>query len=289
MDERRIQTISQKALQALLYEVSASPKPGLVDRFNQGAHADMDFFTFMSSSAALSNYFDHCVTEGVNYSGQNPEELFQALRGLGIDAEKAMFKATDGVNTHKGLVFSLGIICAAASCCMMENESESVDTDTICAKISLMTQGLCMRELTFMNKSEGLTFGEKLYQKYGLKGIRGEVESGFPTVRNYSLPVLKKLKSMQTLHINDILVQVLLHLMRVNEDTNIVARHDLKTLKFVHYYSNQVLDSGGMLTPKGVEMVYEMDKEFIRRNISPGGSADLLAVTVMFDLLSQMN
>ena len=198
-----------------------------------------------------------------------------------------MFEATGGVNTHKGLIFSLGIICAAASCCMMENEFKNVDADTICAKVSLMTEGLCLRELTSLNKSEGLTYGEKLYQKYGLRGIRGEVESGFRTVRNYSLPVLKKLKSMKTFHINDILVQTLLHLMAVNEDTNIVARHDLETLEFVQHYASRVLTSGGMLTPKGMEMVYQMDREFIRRNISPGGSADLLAVTVMFDLLFQ--
>ena len=287
MGKRRIQTIAQKALLALLYEVSASPKPGLVDRFNQGSHRDMDFFTFMASSASLANYFFNCVEEGMKYSGQNPEELFDALRGIGIDAEKAMFEATEGVNTHKGLIFSLGIICAAASCCIEENEDESVDTDALCAKVSLMTQGLCLRELAFMNKSGGLTHGEKLYQKYGLKGIRGEVESGFPTVRNCSLPVLKKLKTEKTFHINDILVQTLLHLMEVNEDTNIVARHDMETLEFVQHYARRVLDSGGMLTTQGVQRVCEMDREFIRRNISPGGSADLLAVTVMLDLLSE--
>src|SRR4051812_47765287 len=113
MAEHWIQTISQKALLSLLYEVSASPKPGLVDRYNQGAHKDMDFFTFMASSAALSNYFNDCVAEGVKYSGQNPQELFFSLRSLGVDAEKSMFEATDNVNTHKGLIFSLGIICAA--------------------------------------------------------------------------------------------------------------------------------------------------------------------------------
>lgn len=287
MSELWIQTIAQKALIALLYEVSASPKPGLVDRFNQGAHKDMNFFTFMASSASQVNYFFNCASEGVRYAGQNPEELFQVLREIGIDAEKAMFEATKGVNTHKGLIFSLGVICAAASCCVMENNGRNVDTDTVCAKVSQMTHGLCFRELTLMSKPRELTHGEKLYQKYGFKGIRGEVESGFPTVRNCSLPELKKLKSMETLEINDILVQTLLHLMAVNEDTNIAARHDKETLEYVQHYARRVLDSGGMLTMQGGRMVYEMDREFIQRNISPGGSADLLAVTVMFDLLSE--
>ena len=83
---------------------------------------------------------------------------------------------------------------------MLENKPEDLDVDAICGKTSQMTQGLCQRELTFLNKSEDLTNGEILYQKYGLKGIRREVESGFPTVRNYSLPMLKKLKNMKTLH-----------------------------------------------------------------------------------------
>lgn len=272
---------------SLLYEVSASPKPGLVDRFNQGAHTDMDFFTFMASSASLTHYFFNCAVEGMKYSGQNPEKLFGDLRDFGIGAEKAMFEATEGVNTHKGLIFSLGIICAAASCCMLENEVECVDTDTLCTKVSQMTQGLCSRELEFISKSDGLTYGEKTYRIYGFKGIRGEVEEGFPTVRNCSLPVFKKLKSQRTLHINDILVETLLQLMAVNEDTNIAARHNMEALEYVKQYASRVLESGGMLTPQGVQMIYEMDKEFIRKNISPGGSADLLAVTVMFDLLSE--
>lgn len=282
----RCENIARYALQALLYEVSASPKPGLVDRFNQGAHKDMDFFTFMSSSASLVFYFFNCAEAGIKYAGGDPEELFQALRGIGFKAEKAMFEATGGVNTHKGLIFSLGIICAAASCCMEENKTDSVDTETICGKISMMTKGLCLRELASMNKTEGLTYGEKLYRKYGLKGIRGEVESGFPTVRSCSLPVLKQLKSMKTYHMNDIYVQTLLHLMTVNEDTNIVARHDMETLEYVRQYARRILDAGGMLSEEGVRMVYEMDRAFIGRNISPGGSADLLAVTIMLGLLS---
>ncbi|OGO77041.1 MAG: triphosphoribosyl-dephospho-CoA synthase CitG [Clostridiales bacterium GWB2_37_7] len=288
MDEHRIPIISQKALLALLYEVSASPKPGLVDRFNQGAHKDMDFFTFMASSASLVYYFNSCAAEGMKYAGQSSEELFQALRGIGIEAEKAMFEATGGVNTHKGLIFSLGIICAAASCCMKENEVQNVDTDTLCAKISLMTKGLCLRELASMNKAEGFTYGEKLYNKYGFKGIRGEVESGFSTVRSCALPVLKELKAMGKYHMNDIYVQTLLHLVAVNEDTNIAARHDKETLKYVQQYASRVLEAGGMLSARGAQLVFEMDRDFIERNISPGGSADLLAVSIMFDLLSEI-
>ena len=236
--------IAQLAIQSLLYEVSASPKPGLVDRYNQGAHNDMDFFSFMASTASLVCYFYKAAAMGGKYAGQKATELFSALRGLGIEAEKAMLKATGGVNTHKGLEMK--------------------------------------------KHAELLTHGERLYKKYGFKGIRGEAESGFATVRNHALPELKRLKSKPGISLNDLLVQVLLVLMAVNEDTNIAARHDQETLEDVKKNAGRVLEAGGMLTAAGIRMVYQMDQEFIKRNISPGGSADLLAVTVMLDLLSEL-
>ncbi len=280
------ETIGQYAVTSLLYEVAATPKPGLVDRFNQGAHADMDFFSFMASSAALSTYFIKCALRGAEFQGYSQRELFESLRPVGLEAEKAMFRATGGVNTHKGLIFSLGIISAASAYSLKEKERQSPDVEEICEMVSCMTQGLCSRELAAMDKTDGLTHGETLYKKYGFNGIRGEVESGFPTVRNCSLPMLVRLKSLKTSHINDVLVQTLLHLMAVNEDTNIAARHDKDTLGYVKKYASEVLAAGGMYTASGIQMLQEMDREFINKNISPGGSADLLAVTIMFDLVS---
>ncbi len=279
--------ISRYALQSLLYEVSASPKPGLVDRFNQGAHKDMNFYTFMASSASLVDYFNECVEEGLKFAGLDAREMFKNLRAIGIEAEKAMYQATHGINTQKGLIFSLGVICAAASCCMKENKTDNLDIDVICTKISLMTKGLCSQELGSMTKVKGLTNGERLYKKYGFKGIRGEVENGFPTVRNHSLPFLKQLKSIKKYDLNDMFVQTLLYLVSINEDTNIAARHNKETMAYAQRYARCVLDAGGILTQQGKEMVFEMDRNFIKKNISPGGSADLLAVTIMFDLMSE--
>ncbi|WP_300304828.1 triphosphoribosyl-dephospho-CoA synthase CitG [Anaerosolibacter sp.] len=289
MDENLIRWISQQALLSLLYEVSASPKPGLVDRFNQGAHKDMNFFTFMASSSSLVYFFHDCAAKGVEYADKKPIELFKDLRGLGMEAEKTMFDATGGVNTHKGLIFSLGIISAAAACCVKEKGGNRINTDEICAKVSRMTHGLCKRELDSLNKTEGFTHGETLFNKYGYRGIRGEVESGFQTVRSCSLPTLKLLKAQRSYSMNDIFVQTLLHLMTVNEDTNIAARHSDKTLMYVQQYAKLVLAAGGILTEKGAQMVNEMDRDFIEKNISPGGSADLLAVTIMLDRLSEMS
>ena len=287
LEQAAIQIISRKAQQALLYEVSASPKPGLVDRFGPGAHKDMDFFTFMASSAALGPYYHMCAKVGAKFSGGHPWKLFQALRDIGVRAERTMFEVTGGVNTHKGLIFSLGIICAAASACMKEKGTGKADIEDVCWKVTMMTEGLCDRELADMKKTEGLTYGERLYREYGFKGIRGEVESGFITVRRHALPALQQAKALKSFSMNDCYVQTLLHLMAVNEDTNIAARFDAEKLEYVRRYAREVLSAGGMFTPEGIGMVYEMDRKFSVENISPGGSADLLAVTIMFDLLSE--
>lgn len=132
--------LEKTALLSLLLEVSSSPKPGLVDRFNCGAHRDMDFFTFMESSAALSGYFVKCALLGTEFQGDHPKELFRRLRPVGIAAERTMFQATGGVNTHKGLVFSLGILCAAAAHLMAVLETELLDAEELCGLIANMTE-----------------------------------------------------------------------------------------------------------------------------------------------------
>ncbi len=279
--------LSQNAVKSLLYEVSATPKPGLVDRYNNGAHKDMDFFSFMSSTAALGYFFYECALIGIGFRGYNYNELLSKIRIIGIKAENKMYKATGGANTQKGLIFSLGIICTAAANCYQEKKNTKITTEEICKKVSLMTEGITKRELGKAFKKEKMTYGEKLFVKYGIKGIRGEVESGFMTVREVSLPVLHRLLVLEKKSINDSLVQVLIHLIAKTEDTNILGRHDIKTVDYAKCMANKALLLGGIFTEEGKSFVEKMDVDFIEKNISPGGAADLLAVTVMFYFLCE--
>lgn len=279
--------ISKCAVEAMLYEVSATPKPGLVDRCNSGVHKDMDFFTFMSSSAALSLYFYKCAERGLVFNNQDDRELLSQLRGIGIEAENKMYHATEGVNTHKGLIFSLGIICAAVANCFTNGYGWPLSIEEICYKVSQMTRGITKRELVIIKKEGKLTSGERLYKQHGIKGIRGEVEAGFITVRKISFPVFFDLMNKNQGEINDILVQVLLHLMTVTEDTNVLARHDLDTLQYVKLCALHALKLGGIFTREGKDYLQQMEIDFIQRNISPGGSADLLAVTIMLYFLTE--
>ncbi len=97
----------------LLYEVSTTPKPGLVDRNNSGSHSDMDFFTFLDSSASLIPWFREFFCLGWDHSSESDGQIFERLRYAGQRAETAMFSATGGINTHKGLVFASAILCGA--------------------------------------------------------------------------------------------------------------------------------------------------------------------------------
>jgi triphosphoribosyl-dephospho-CoA synthase len=280
-----IQMIREAAQKSILYEAAATPKPGLVDRNNSGAHKDMDFFTFMASTAALSDVFAECAVEGLLYSSLDFTGLLQKIRPIGMEAEKRMFLATDGVNTHKGLIFSLGIVCAAAGSIFRKSQNPNIPRLEISRRVKEMTAGLSERELKGLSEKKMLTTGERLYIKYGLKGIRGQAESGFEAVLKAPITILTEMIDKKLLPINDILVHVLMYLMSDVEDSNVVGRHDLSTLRYVQGCAQKALTLGGMLTKKGKDYIYLMDNDFIQKGISPGGSADLLAVTVMMYLL----
>lgn len=276
--------ISEIAIKSMLLEVAATPKPGLVDRNNSGAHKDMDFYTFMESSASQVYTFYNCALEGLKFEGKENKELLNIIRPIGIEGENKMFNATRGTNTHKGLIFSLGIIAAAAGLQHKETKKQKMDIDDICHKVKDIAEGIVSRELGKLDNKDSLTYGEILYKNHGIKGIRGEAESGFSTVRYHSLPIFRELMKGEG-NLNDNLVQVIFHLMTITEDVNILGRHGVDALEYVKSKAKEVLALGGIFTEKGKKKILEVDKDFIYRNISPGGSADLLAVTLMLYLL----
>lgn len=288
MNDEFCKVVGRIAIKAMLYEVSATPKPGLVDRNNSGAHRDMDYFTFIDSTLALDKTFYDCTLAGMNFQGENFSLMMNTLRSIGIEGEKRMFGATNGVNTHKGLIFSMGIISAAVGTIYARGINSSLTAELVCQRVMEITRGLSERELCAINDKDKLTYGEKVYKIYGVKGIRGEAESGFITVGKYGIPIMKQLMDEKKGNINDILVQVLLYLMAVTEDINILGRHDLSTLNYVKDSAEKILKAGGIFEDEGRTKIIQLDKEFIMRNISPGGSADLLAVTVMLYLLENI-
>ena len=273
-----LQKVGQYLTQAILLEVSTHPKPGLVTRLSNGAHKDMSIFTFMMSSAVLSKAFNDLQDIGQAYRG-TLAELFCKLRSYGVGAEAELLRVTKGVNTQRGILFAGGIVSAVSGYAM----NMGLSRDALLPLIKEMAAGLVARELKNLDHA-AMTAGEKLYYKYGITGIRGEVENGFPSVVNYGLPALEDAFDKGAT-INDALVHALISLMTVVEDSNVIWRTDYDTLLEVQRIAKNILSLGSVFTEKGRMAIAETERYFLQRRISPGGSADLLSVTITLYLL----
>ncbi|MDD3250994.1 MAG: triphosphoribosyl-dephospho-CoA synthase CitG [Lachnospiraceae bacterium] len=284
MDSSPLYFITDLFEYALMAEVSATPKPGLVDRHDSGAHKDMNYDTFAASAAAIAPYLTQMACMGYRWEGKSREALFQAIRPIGVLAERSMFEATGNVNTHKGMIFSMGTIAAASGLYYRIYHKFSPE------KILLMAGQMCSRTLeqdfAKINGKNPRTHGELLYLRYGSKGIRGEAQKGFPSIREISLPALRKAKA-EGLDDNEAHLNTLLALMTQVDDTNVLIRTNPSLLNYEKAEAAHILRLGGAATPKGMDALRQLNEAFIKLNISPGGCADLLAVTIFLYQLEQ--
>lgn len=405
---------------ALLGEVYATPKPGLVDRHDTGAHRDMNFETFLRSTEAITPYMTDMFLLGLTgdfpkeaflnseqftllaqsnrnakylvetldqIPGFDPtmeytdgEKIFLKSRVIGMQAEKAMFEATNDVNTHKGMIFTMGIVLASMGMYVAENRNEIdrtelkkgrdsgnyVDGSNSCSKddqdseikrsalkenesyeivrqilatTKNMTCQILKKELSEMEKRPAKTHGEKLYAKYHELGIRGQAMEGFPIIGETAYPAMEAFNQMtrekaarhgtvreelfsvrqlqaselsafdSAQHIQDLKqstklsnrhfhaseqfenarnITVLLSIMAVLNDTNVLTRGTRDDLCWLQEASKEALQLGGAFTEEGIRMIEDMNRHCIERNLSPGGAADILAVTILlFKILKE--
>lgn len=257
-EERWVRRIGEWAQKALLFEAVTTPKPGLVDCANNGSHSDMDLFSFLSSASALRSYFEDCARLGLESAD------WQRLQHRGRLAEDDMFSAAQA-NTHKGAIFALGILCCALGRTGME-----ASLDEICGCAAQAGEYYLSQ---LKSASSHLTGGECQYRDHGLTGARGEAAGGFHTVRTVSLPALENALA-QGKSLNDAGLEALHALMACVQDSNIIRRAGLEGQRWVR-------ESVEHASAAPADM-RELDEQFIARRISPGGSADLLAVTYFF-------
>lgn len=272
-------TIGNCAWRALLEEVYTTPKPGLVDLMSSGAHKDMDVHTFERSADALRPYFVQMAFQGISMKCTE-EELFRQIRKTGIAAERAMYRATEGVNTHKGLIFTLGIFSAAAGRCLSYHGA--VTQELLRSTQIAMTKKILTEELAQPVRKETLSNGEKNYRNYGTAGVRGEALLGYPSIWSYALPALVQGRQ-EGRDDNCVKLQTLLILMSITEDSNIIARHDPKVLRRVQKEAADFLAAGGTYAEGSLLRLASMDGKYIRENISAGGCADLLAAAIFLE------
>ena len=261
---RFVRSTGEIAEKALLYEVATTPKPGLVDFENSGAHSDMDRFTFIDSACALRSYFVSCIQTGIERRAESPAVLFELLRSLGQQAEADMLAATGNVNTHKGALFSLGILCCAAGM-QFDRDSSTDELLSTAAKLAAAS----LSDFEKLSAESNLTGGEQQFLSGGLTGVRGEAAAGFPSVRNIALPALERALS-EGKNRNDAGLAALLALMASVSDSNVLRRAGESVLEQMRREASSVFRIDH-------EALREMNERFVSANISPGGCADLLA------------
>lgn len=274
------------AVRALLYEVSATPKPGLVDRENSGAHADMDFFSFLDSTAALAGWFRRFSLLG--WGEREPSRaLFLRARHLGRWAEEDMLAATGGANTHKGLIFSLGLLCVSAGAVWGEAAKQSftgVGKEEAVLAFGRQLAAWSLEDFQDISPKNAASHGEQAYAAYGAEGIRREAAEGFPGASRCALPLLKKLES-RGIPRDCVGPTVLLRLLTRVEDTNLLYRGGREALEQMRRKARALLEAdipSNMLK----ERIRGLDKWCVAQNLSPGGCADLLAIAYFLHFLN---
>ncbi|MGL4761047.1 MAG: triphosphoribosyl-dephospho-CoA synthase CitG [Sarcina sp.] len=271
--------LAEFASEAMLFEVSSYPSPGLVSPVSNGSHKDMNYYTFLGSISVLNKYMYEFALAGIQKD--KIEDIFDDIRKVGLKAEIDMFEITKGVNTHKGMIFLMGITLSALAYGISMNYS----FDKIQDIIKIMCRDLTseLKNIDFKSLKEK-SHGEKLYLEYGFLGIRGEAEDGVPLAFNIGLNCYENCSDLSE---NDRLLQTLLKIMSECEDSTILHRKDLETLNYVKTKSKELLNMGGMYNSEMTKKLYELNEVFIEKNISPGGSADILAITVLLALAKE--
>ena len=259
--------LSTFALKSILHEISLTPKPGLVDKFSNGSHSDMDYQTFINSSAAISVWFEEMVRAGLSFREDDQTKALPFIRNIGLQMEETMYEETGNINTQKGIIFLIGLSLFATG--KLYKESDLFNAGRFRGIIRDICQNLVGKELNADSGQKG-SHGEIVFRKYGFSGARGEAESGFETVFEKGLPMLAGMVELN----NKSLINCFLAIAATNNDTNILFRGGPEDLAIFQNLCKIALDN---FTGENFAAIGEFCRE---KNISPGGSADLLAVSI---------
>jgi len=258
------QRIGRAATVALYEELALYPKPGLVSFIDRGSHADMDATTFMRSLFALRRYFPQAAALGAQQAG------FDALERLGIDAERRMLCATGGINTHRGAVFTLGLLCASAGAVLAQCGP--------CTPAALRAAlrhgwGAALQARCARPRSSA---GQRVTQQHGLRGASEEAALGLPVLFEVAVPALRRALA-RGLAVRAARLEALFHVIAVLDDTNLAHRGGLPGLRYAQRAAANFLAAGGAAQADASAQAEAIHREFVARRLSPGGAADVLA------------
>lgn len=247
--------VADLAERALRLELDTTPKPGLVDRRDNGAHKDMDYALMSKSISALRPYLTRLALESAK--DIDPAKI----KEIGIEAEKAMLKVTGGVNTHKGALFCIGLSVAAASC--LACSTGAVEAYSF--------KELVSRAASEIPSARG-THGAEAKRSFKAVGALENARAAYPELFADWLPYYRSLEGDPfRCH------KTLLHIMTTLDDTNILHRRGAEGLAHAEAEAARLLED---FSESGLS---SLNKDFIRENISPGGSADMLSLTIFIN------
>lgn len=262
-----INNVKNIAKNALTDEVYAHPKFGLVTPHSNGAHTNMDITTFTTSIEAIEKYLLEYAQEGFNIDGNT----FKKLRKIGIEAEKKMLSATNNINTHKGLIFILGILLPS----IVHNVLIGKTFLEISSTVKKLSENI-LEDFKYIDEKKFLTYGEKAYKNYGLKGVRGEVHNGL-TIAFECTEKFYNYKGNK----NNLVVNILLFVMEQLDDTVILHRNDIEVLQYVKSVAKEINKLGAIDTKEGIRSINYYTDKFIDLKISSGGCADIVVVVLI--------
>jgi triphosphoribosyl-dephospho-CoA synthase len=269
--KRDARGIAAHAVDCLLLELETYPKPGLVSHIDAGSHTDMDAGTLRRGATALGPYLRALAEAGAQNSGMG------RLRVIGIEAEAAMLEATGGINTHRGAIFGLGLLCAAAGA----KCSGIVETTAVLGSVVARRWGKEILSGPVTLRSHGL----EARRRYGAGGARREAAEGFPSVYDIGLPALKMAAHMAPADAEAVRVQACFSLIAAVEDTNLLHRGGSAGLCFAQSAARSFLDRGGVSQRDWRVRARTVHEVFVQGRLSPGGSADLLAMSLFVQAL----
>jgi triphosphoribosyl-dephospho-CoA synthase len=258
------------AKQALIAEAELTPKPGLVDRRGSGAHTDLSLHLMRYSAETIGPFFASMAFA----SSKRPLSrlLREELGGTGRKAEHAMFLATGGTNTHKGAIWVLGLLVAAAS---QTKDLNSIRVAELAGSIARFPD---------LVRPELVSHGDVVRERYGVVGARGEAYTDFPHVVRVGIPALRAARVTGKSETVSRLFS-LLSIMAALDDTCVLYRSGLEGGEVVKAGAKAVLAVGGPGSQEGDAALRRFDRKLLEKRISPGGSADLLAASLFLDCL----
>lgn len=265
------QAIDDVCCGALKREADAWPKPGLVTPVDAGSHRDMHYLTFVASIAALRGYFADMAEAGAR------DASYPELQAIAIAAETRMLAATRGANTHRGAIFNLGLLAAAAGM----RAAQPAMMEWSCGRIVARRWGAA---ILAARGSAPASHGKAVWQRYRAGGARDEAAAGFPSVYRIGLPALRRLLALGVDE-EEALIGTLMTLMATLPDTNLLWRGGEAGLRDVQAAADAFNCDGGVLQPDWRAPLLGMHRWMVARNLSGGGSADLVAACWLAHML----